>query len=303
MSLGYDRAPLHPRVRSPAPRSRPSCSGSRARRRPSRARAHARGQGASSSTACSPPRRSAPPGTVEARWWTKSSARAPRAKAQARRAPGRDVCREKRQDEFDFEYGEDSRRTSRSSTRLREGARALQPGRQRRNESPPGRAAQALSTGCTSTSRRFLFELLVPAEPAQLAAVGGDADRYDREAAAELMERAIAELQDAGIEPDVWKIEGLGRARGLRAGRRADARAAAATSRLRRARPWRQRGQGHALAATGAGVAGYIGFAVGRTIWWDALKAWLAGEADRETAAARIAGNYQRLVDAYTSAV
>ena len=152
--------------------------------------------------------------------------------------------------------------------------------------------------------RRFLFELLVPAEPAQLAGVGGDADRYDRELRPGLMVRAIAELQDAGIEADVWKIEGLDARedcervaeqhapRWTRRRRAASCSAAAATR--TRSIHWLQ---------TAAGVPGYIGFAVGRTIWWDALKAWLAGEADKEAAADRIAGNYQRLVDAYTGAV
>jgi 5-dehydro-2-deoxygluconokinase len=58
---------------------------------------------------------------------------------------------------------------------------------------------------------RYMFELLVPAEKAQLDRVGGDTKRYDRELRPGLMVRAIHELQDAGVEPDVWKIEGLGR--------------------------------------------------------------------------------------------
>ena len=57
--------------------------------------------------------------------------------------------------------------------------------------------------------RKFLFELLVPAEPDQLESVGGDTDRYDSELRPELMRRTIAEIQDYGIEVDVWKIEGV----------------------------------------------------------------------------------------------
>ena len=51
----------------------------------------------------------------------------------------------------------------------------------------------------------------------------------------------------------------------------------------------------------GAGVPGFVGFAVGRTIWWDPLEAWLVGQS-KEEVAATIAGNYRRLVDAYTEA-
>src|SRR5438876_803734 len=57
--------------------------------------------------------------------------------------------------------------------------------------------------------RKFLFELLVPAEEGQLASVGGDTDRYDAELRPELMRRTIAEFQDAGVEADIWKIEGV----------------------------------------------------------------------------------------------
>src|SRR3954469_1834675 len=57
--------------------------------------------------------------------------------------------------------------------------------------------------------RKFLFELLVPAEQSQLDQVGGDSDRYDAELRPELMRRAIQEIQDFGIEVDIWKIEGV----------------------------------------------------------------------------------------------
>src|SRR5580704_8600083 len=57
--------------------------------------------------------------------------------------------------------------------------------------------------------QKFLFELLVPAEDAQLQSVAGDAERYDTELRPQLMRRAIAEIQGAGVEVDIWKIEGV----------------------------------------------------------------------------------------------
>jgi myo-inositol catabolism protein IolC len=57
--------------------------------------------------------------------------------------------------------------------------------------------------------RKFLFELLVPAEPEQLERVGGDEERYDAELRPELMLEAILQLQNGGVEPDIWKIEGI----------------------------------------------------------------------------------------------
>src|SRR2546421_11904881 len=56
-----------------------------------------------------------------------------------------------------------------------------------------------------------MFELLVPAEQGQLDRLGGDTKAYDLELRPRLMVQAIQQLQDAQIEPDIWKVEGLDR--------------------------------------------------------------------------------------------
>ena len=119
----------------------------------------------------------------------------------------------------------------------------------------------------------------MPAEEAQLEQVGGDTDRYDAELRPELMRRTIEEFQDAGIEVDIWKIEGIDTQEDC------EMIAAAAPPRrprrrdVRGARPRRERREGGAVAHAGAPVEGYAGFAIGRTIWWDALKGFLDGVA------------------------
>jgi len=150
--------------------------------------------------------------------------------------------------------------------------------------------------------RKFLFELLVPAEDAQLESVGGDSDRYDAELRPELMRRTIVELQDAGVEADVWKIEGIDT--------QEDCARIAETCR----RDGRDgvicvvlgRGADDAKVEhwlrQGAPVEGYSGFAIGRTIWWDALKGFLDGDLERDDAADRIAENYLRFVRVYGEA-
>jgi myo-inositol catabolism protein IolC len=161
---------------------------------------------------------------------------------------------------------------------------------------------RTLSDWLHQRGRKFLFELLVAAEPHQLEKVGGDADRYDREVRPGLMVGAITKLQDAGIEPDVWKIEGIDQ--------REDCQRIAQTVR----RDGRDDvscvvlGRGANEAAVvhwlqqGAGVPGYIGFAIGRTIWWDALRGFLADETDRSDAAKAISENYRRMIEVYTAA-
>jgi 5-dehydro-2-deoxygluconokinase len=150
--------------------------------------------------------------------------------------------------------------------------------------------------------RKFLFELLVPAEPAQLESVGGDTDRYDAELRPELMRRTIAELQDHGIEVDVWKIEGVDE--------RSDAEMLAEQTRTggRDGVVCVLLGRGadddkvdHWLRQA-APVDGFVGFAIGRSIWGDALKQFLAGSLEREAAADRIGSNYRRFVGVYQDA-
>jgi 5-dehydro-2-deoxygluconokinase len=48
-----------------------------------------------------------------------------------------------------------------------------------------------------------------------------------------------------------------------------------------------------------APVDGFIGFAIGRSIWWDALKAFLDKQLEREAAASQIADNYVHFVQVY----
>jgi myo-inositol catabolism protein IolC len=147
--------------------------------------------------------------------------------------------------------------------------------------------------------RKFLFELLVPAEDDQLAAVDGDTDRYDAELRPDLMRRAIEELQDAGVEADIWKIEGVDEqedARMLAEVTRRDGRDNVVCVLLGRGASNDK--VDHWLRQA-APVDGFIGFAIGRSIWWDALKGYLDGSLEREQAAEQIGENYLRFVKVY----
>ncbi|HLI32210.1 MAG TPA: DUF2090 domain-containing protein [Solirubrobacteraceae bacterium] len=149
---------------------------------------------------------------------------------------------------------------------------------------------------------RFLFELLVPAEPAQLEAVGSSSDRYDAELRPELMRRAIAEIQDAGVVVDVWKIEGVERREDcemLSAQARSGGRDGVACVVLGRGANAEKVDEWLRQAAP---VPGFIGFAIGRSIWWDPLKEFVDGQRERSDAAAQIASNYLRFRSVYDEA-
>jgi myo-inositol catabolism protein IolC len=148
--------------------------------------------------------------------------------------------------------------------------------------------------------RKFLFELLVPATDDQLGKVDGDADRYDAELRPELMRRTIEETQNYGIEVDIWKIEGVDAREDAvilaEQARSGEGREGVTCVLLGRGASTEKVEQWLQAAST---VEGFIGFAIGRSIWWDALKAFLADELDRTAAATKIADNYLHFVGVY----
>jgi myo-inositol catabolism protein IolC len=204
------------------------------------------------------------------------------------------------QDEFDFEYGDEfGAHIEEFDPTFSKVLVRYNPEGDREMNARQAARLRVLSDWLHERDRRFLFELLVAAEPAQLEAVGGDEGRYDTEVRPGLMLQAIRDLHAAGIEPDVWKIEGLDRREDCQAVAdlvRSDGRGGVACVVL---------GRGADDAAVehwlrqGAGVPGYIGFAIGRTIWWDVLKANLNDETSREEAASTISANYRRMIDVY----
>jgi myo-inositol catabolism protein IolC len=153
-------------------------------------------------------------------------------------------------------------------------------------------ALKQLSDYCRSADQLFMFELLVPATQAQIDRVQADKQTYDLQIRPALMLQTIRILQDAGVEPDVWKIEGLDR--------REDCQRVVETAR----RGGRDdvgcivlgRGANEKKVAewieTAASVPGFIGFAVGRTTFWDAVADYQSNRASRQEAVARVAHRY-----------
>jgi len=205
------------------------------------------------------------------------------------------------QDEFDFQYGDDfgAHITSFDPDFSKVLVRYNPEGDAEMNRQQSERLKR-LADWLHEHDRKFLYELLVPATDEQLASVGGDEERYDAELRPELMRRAIEESQDFGIEVDIWKIEGVDE--------RSDAEMLARQTRKGAGR------EGVVCVLLGRGasdekvdqwlraaspVEGFIGFAIGRSIWWDALKGFLDGGLERDAAAQQIADNYLRFIRVY----
>ena len=208
------------------------------------------------------------------------------------------------QDEFDFEYGETfhSHIESFQPTFCKVLVRYNPEGNQALNRRQTDRLKR-LSYYLHSASRSlFMFELLVPPEKAQLEKVKGDKKAYDVEIRPKLMIQTIEELQDAHVEPDVWKIEGLDL--------REDCERVVAAARYggrdkvgcivlgrgeddNKVREW---------LTTAATVPGFIGFAVGRTDFWEPLVGWREKRTTREAAVDEVARRYREFVDIFEKA-
>jgi 5-dehydro-2-deoxygluconokinase len=208
------------------------------------------------------------------------------------------------QEEFDFEYGEDFAEHVEAfhptfcKVLVRYNPES-DPALNRRQSARLKRLSQYLHDKSRS---RFMFEMLVAAERAQLDRLQGDTKAYDAELRPRLMVQAIERLQDAQVEPDVWRIEGLDR--------REDCQQIVAAARRggrtkvgciilgrgeddKKVREW---------LTTAASVPGFIGFAVGRTDFWEPLIAWRAKKSTREAAVAEIARRYRQFVDIFERA-
>jgi 5-dehydro-2-deoxygluconokinase len=205
------------------------------------------------------------------------------------------------QEEFDFEYGEE----------FAKHVEAFHPTfckvlvRYNPEADPALNARQAARLHRLSeylhgkSQSRFLFELLVPAEKAQLDRLRGDRKAYDLQLRPRLMVEAIQQLQDAQVNPDVWKVEGLDRredCQNIVTAARRGGRDTVGCIILGRGEDDEKV---HEWLSTAASVPGFIGFAVGRTSFWDPLIAWRAKEITRADAVNRIAARYREFSDIF----
>ena len=206
------------------------------------------------------------------------------------------------QDEFDLEYGQDfaSHIEAFHPTFCKVLVRYNPEGDQTLNRRQTARLKQLSDYLHSRKSRsHFMFELLVPAEKAQLDQLNGDKGAYDMELRPQLMVQTIEELQDARVEPDVWKIEGLHRREDCEkivAAARREGRTSVGCIILGRGE---NDAKVHEWLTTAASVPGFIGFAVGRTNFWDPLVDWRAKKITREAAVAEIARRYREFVDIF----
>ena len=162
-----------------------------------------------------------------------------------------------------------------------------------------GNRIKELSDWLSENDKKFLLEFLVPATEEQLASVENDQARYDSEIRPKLAVKVVEEMRERGADPDIWKIEGLDTsedcekvAHAIRTGDRENVIAVVLGRGAsdEKVNEWLR---------AGSSVEGYKGFAIGRSIFWDALKGFHEGEKSREEAVEEIAQSYLGLLSVY----
>jgi myo-inositol catabolism protein IolC len=136
------------------------------------------------------------------------------------------------------------------------------------------RLAQVVA-GLRNVGVPLLYELLVPATDDQLAQAGHDAGTYDRDIRPGLVAQVIADNQAHGVEPALWKVEGLETVEAARqvaaqakaGGRTADLIVLGRDAPAERLDHWLE---------VASQVEDFVGFAIGRSIWEDVVSRYEA---------------------------
>lgn len=200
------------------------------------------------------------------------------------------------QAEFDFEYGEEyAKHIEKFDPTFVKVLVRYNPAGDAMLNQRQLRRLKTLSDYLRQIGKPFLFELIVPASSEQLAEAEGSKETYDQKIRPKLMVESIKAIQAAGVEPAVWKLEGVDNPddagtivnQAQSGGRKAGVITLGRGESKEMVQKW---------LAVGAKIRGIIGFAVGRTIFWQPLVEHKAGTIGREEAVEKIALNYADFV-------
>jgi myo-inositol catabolism protein IolC len=195
------------------------------------------------------------------------------------------------QDWFGFAYGDDWQRHA--GFFAAEHVKVLvrdNPGLDLARREQQARRLGQVSAWAARAGRSLILELLVSAGGADQDATDSNMDRYEDDQRPGHTVAIMEYLQDHGVEPAFWAVEGLDRhddaiavaAMAQRGGRQARCLVGGRHAPYDQLQHWLQ---------VAAPIPGWAGFAIGRSIWWNPLRAHLrrlstAGEARRRIRAA-----------------
>lgn len=154
---------------------------------------------------------------------------------------------------------------------------------------------------CQVKKYKFLLEVLIIPTVKQEEIVGNSKEQFDKAMRSDLTVKMISELQNAGIEPDVWKLEGFDSAEEYKE----IVQAARANGRSNVGFVILGRGENEEKVddwlRIGKNVVGIIGFAVGRTVFWQGILDFRNGAKNRDEVVNEISKNLTNFYKIFTS--
>jgi len=159
---------------------------------------------------------------------------------------------------------------------------------------------QILNNWCKDNDYQFLLEMLVPATDTQLASVDNEVTRFNNELRPRLALKAISELQNAGVKPNIWKIEGFDSSNDYKN----------TIGEIKKNNPETKmiilgRGENPTQVekwlTAGKNIPGVIGFAIGRTIFQNSILDFFSKKITAEVATDQICNNYLYFYQVFTT--
>jgi 5-dehydro-2-deoxygluconokinase len=197
------------------------------------------------------------------------------------------------QKEFEFEYGEEfDKHIKKYDPTFVKALVQYNPEGEKELNARQREKLAILTKFAHDNGYKLLIEPLIPGTIEQLAKYGGDPDKYDEQLRPYLTSRMIREMQEGGVNPDVWKLEGMSKKEDYQMAvqqARADGRDNVGIVILGRAAEinvvenWIK---------VGACVPGVIGFAIGRTIFWDPIMQFEEGKMSEDEASGLISKRF-----------
>lgn len=204
------------------------------------------------------------------------------------------------QEEFDFEYGDKfAEHIKKFKPEYVKVLVRYNPESDRTLNERQCQRLKTVSDFCKSNGYKFLFELLAIATPAQLNQVGGDQEKYEQTLRWQVMVDSIKEIQSRGIEPDIWKIEGLNDLTQMQAvveTARREGRSEVGVVVLGRGESEEKVKIWLSVAAK---IPGVVGFAVGRTVFKQPLIDLHQTKISRDECSQKISENFKGFVDLF----
>ena len=154
---------------------------------------------------------------------------------------------------------------------------------------------------CKVKGFKFLLEVLVIPSNKQLMSVNNSKEEFDNKLRPKLTAEVVRQFHQNGVEPDVWKLEGFDSKEAYKEvieTAREKGRSSVSLVILGRGENEEKVDEWLSI---GKDVVGVIGFAVGRTVFWQSILDFRSGAKSREQIVEEISNNFIKFYKIFTS--